>query len=313
MSKKNKEIIYNDFKPDFSILINIFQELKKYIKEKKEKDEINEFTFDWSNNNLSLLMTKCILNYYFDIKYYSIPNNFLIPPVPSRLNYLNTINTLLTSYNALNNNNKQNNVIGIDIGTGANLIYPLLGYSLYKWIFICSEINNDAYENAKTIITNNKLEENIKLIKQKYKNLIFVGIINKEEKYFFTMCNPPYYDYEEEIKKEDKNRDCQYNFDEIYYKNGEIGFFDEYFEESICYKKNVFLFTILIGKKTNVQIILDKISNDKNIKFYDMKRIQTGNNMRYIIYWSFFNNFKEFNECILFSKEYYNFIPIIEE
>ena len=90
-------------------------------------------------------------------------------------------------------------------------------------------------ENASKIIKENKLEENIKIIKQKYNNFIFIGIINRENKYTFTMCNPPYYDYEEEIKIEDKKRDCEYNFDEIYYKNEEISFFDKYFEESICY------------------------------------------------------------------------------
>ena len=37
----------------------------------------DEFQFDWSNNELSLLMDKSILNYYFNIKYYDIPKGFL--------------------------------------------------------------------------------------------------------------------------------------------------------------------------------------------------------------------------------------------
>ena len=254
-------------------------------------------------------MTKCILNYYFKIKYYSISNNFLIPTVPSRLNYINVINSLLKSYGVKNN---EKEIIGIDIGTGANIIYPLLGYSVYKWKFICSEINEQAFENASKIIKENNLEENIKLIKQKYNNFIFIGIINRENRYTFTMCNPPYYDYEEEIKIEDKKRDCEYNFDEIYYKNGEIGFFDKYFEESICYWKNVFIFTFLIGKKSNAEKIYEKISENKGIKFFDIKRIKTGNNMRYIIYWSFFNKYQDCTDIILYSNEYNRFRPIIE-
>ena len=69
-------------------------------------------------------MTKCILNYYFKIKYYSISNNFLIPPVPSRLNYINAINSLLGLYGLKNNGNE---IIGIEIGTVINIYYPLLG------------------------------------------------------------------------------------------------------------------------------------------------------------------------------------------
>ena len=34
-------------------------------------------------------------------------------------------------------------------------------------------------------------------------------MINREEKYYFSMCNPPYYDYEQEIKIEDSKRPTQ--------------------------------------------------------------------------------------------------------
>ena len=314
MSKSNfnKNIFYNEFKPDFLLLIKEFPELKKYIL-KQDKDKKEEIAFDWSNNDLSLLMTKSILNYYFNIKYYHIPKGYLIPPIPSRLNYLNLIKSLLTSkYNG----NIINDIIGIDIGTGANIIYPILGNSLFKWKFICTEINDEAYNNAKIILQKNNLEQNITLIKQKNKNNIFLGILNQENKYSFSICNPPYYDYETEIKLDDKKRDNEFNFDEVYYKQGEFGFFKRYFEESICYKKNVFLFTILIGKKSNAENIYDIINNQNNnndiIKISNIQKIQTGNNLRYIIYWSFFNNYTEFINTKLYSNQYNKFRPIIK-
>ena len=314
MSKSNfnKNIFYNEFKPDFLLLIKEFPELKKYIlKQDKEKKE--EIAFDWSNNDLSLLMTKSILNYYFNIKYYHIPKGYLIPPIPSRLNYLNLINSLLTSKN---NDKIKTDIIGIDIGTGANIIYPILGYSLFKWKIICTEINDEAYNNAKLILQKNNLEQNIFLIKQKNKSNIFLGILNQENKYSFSICNPPYYDYETEIKLDDKKRDNEFNFDEVYYKQGELGFFKRYFEESICYKKNVFLFTILIGKKSNAENIYDIINNQNNnndiIKLSNIQKIQTGNNLRYIIYWSFFDNYTEFINTKLYSNEYNRFRPIIK-
>ena len=142
------------------------------------------------------LMTKSILNYYFNIKYYYIPKGFLIPPIPSRLNYLNLINSLLTE----EVNIKYKDITGIDIGTGANIIYPILGNYLYKWKFICSEINEESFNNAKLIIEKNNLENYIKLIKQENKNNIFLNILNQQNKYTFSLCNPPYYDYETEIK-----------------------------------------------------------------------------------------------------------------
>ena len=308
-AKNKKNIFYNDFKPDFLTLIKEFPELKKYILKQNEDNE-EEFQFDWSNNELSLLMDKSILNYYFDIKYYDIPKGFLIPPIPSRINYINLINSIITK---LINDIDIKNIIGIDIGTGANIIYPILGYSIYKWKFICTEINKEAYNNAKLILQKNNLENNINIIKQNNKDNIFISILNRENKYIFSMCNPPYYNYENEIKLEDKKRDNEYNFDEIYYKNGEYGFFQRYFEESICYKNNVFLYTILIGKKINAENIYDKLSSYNDIiKIYNMQKILTGNNVRYIIYWSFFNNYKDFNNIKLYSNNYNKFRPIIK-
>ena len=308
-TKNKNNIFYNDFKPDFLTLIKEFPELKKYILKQNEDNE-EEFQFDWSNNELSLLMDKSILNYYFNIKYYDIPKGFLIPPIPSRINYINLINSIITK---LINDIDIKNIIGIDIGTGANIIYPILGYSIYKWKFICTEINREAFNNAKLILQKNNLENNINIIKQNNKDNIFISILNRENKYIFSMCNPPYYNYENEIKLEDKKRDNEYNFDEIYYKNGEYGFFQRYFEESICYKNNVFLYTILIGKKINAENIYDKLSSYSDIiKIYNMQKILTGNNVRYIIYWSFFNNYKDFNNIKLYSNKYNKFRPIIK-
>ena len=59
MSKKSIEIVDNEFKPDFLKLIEKYPELKKYLilKNKDEEDieKCEEISFDWSNNNLSLL------------------------------------------------------------------------------------------------------------------------------------------------------------------------------------------------------------------------------------------------------------------
>ena len=312
MSKTNfnKNIFYNEFKPDFLILIKEFPDLKKYII-KQNEEKLEEISFDWSNNNLSLLMTKSILDYYFNIKYYNIPKGYLIPPIPSRLNYLNLINSILIK----EINSQSSDVMGIDIGTGANIIYPILGNSIFNWKFICSEINDESYNNAKLILEKNNLENEINLIKQKNKNNIFLNILNQENKYIFSLCNPPYYDYETEIKLDEKKRDNEFNFDEVYYKKGEFGFFQRYFIESTCYKKNVYLFTILIGKKANMENINDIMNTNDNkniIKKFNIQKIQTGNNLRYIIYWSFFDNYTEFINTKLYSNEYNKFRPIIQ-
>lgn len=92
-------------------------------------------------------------------------------------------------------------ITGIDIGTGANCIYPLIGYSMYNWHFIASDINKDAIKIANENIIKNNLADFISLEKQENINSIFYSVIKPKEIYSFSICNPPYFDISEE--KED--------------------------------------------------------------------------------------------------------------
>ena len=113
------KINIDDFiKPNFKILSEEFPEFKKYIYINK----YGGYSINWKNSNSIKELVKTILNKYFNITYYEIPENFLIPTLTSRYNYLNYINKLFTK---LKIENKEK--ILIDIGTGANIIYPLLG------------------------------------------------------------------------------------------------------------------------------------------------------------------------------------------
>lgn len=89
-------------------------------------------------------------------------------------------------------------VTGLDIGTGANCIYPLLGYGMYKWHFKASEINPESIESANNIINRNYLESFIRVEKQNNENIIFYSVVKPHEIFYFCMCNPPYFDYSEE-------------------------------------------------------------------------------------------------------------------
>ncbi len=82
----------------------------------------------------------------FDLKW-SCPFQNLCPRIPSRLNYLLWIN----HYYGF----KVNKVL--DIGTGATLIYPLLGFKLFEWRFVATEINKDSFESSEKIIKENNL------------------------------------------------------------------------------------------------------------------------------------------------------------
>ncbi|CDU85162.1 methyltransferase, putative [Plasmodium yoelii] len=163
-------------------------------------------------------------------------NNFLCPCVPGRANYihiiadLTIINSLenykdnINTYIYRNNNDINNtpillygNIIKVlDVGVGANCIYPLLGNIVYKWSFIGVDINIDSLKYSYiNIILNNK-ENDILLKYQHDKHKIFLNVIKHSDLYFFTMCNPPYYTLLEEFNK-NPFRNVEANIDEVVY------------------------------------------------------------------------------------------------
>jgi len=89
-------------------------------------------------------------------------------------------------------------ITGLDIGTGANCIYPLLGYGMYKWHFKASDINTDSIECANKIIAENNLEGLISIEKQNNEKFVFYSVVKPQEIFYFCMSNPPYFDFSEE-------------------------------------------------------------------------------------------------------------------
>ncbi|KYN93777.1 conserved protein, unknown function [Plasmodium reichenowi] len=179
---------------------------------------------------------------------------FLCPCVPGRVNYIhiladltdiNELNNLKNNLNSIKNNDKyipvtninvninntnnvQNNMFllygniikVLDIGVGANCIYPLLGNNIYKWSFLGTDINIDSLKYSFINILINNKEDDIHLKYQTNKRNIFQNIINNSDLFFFSMCNPPYYTFIEEVNK-NPYRMLEANVDEVVYYLGD--------------------------------------------------------------------------------------------
>jgi len=39
--------------------------------------------------------------------------------------------------------------MGLDVGIGANCIYPIIGNALFEWSFVGTDIDEDALQNCK--------------------------------------------------------------------------------------------------------------------------------------------------------------------
>jgi 23S rRNA (adenine1618-N6)-methyltransferase len=284
------------FRYDFEKLTADSPELQNYI----FTNEHNITTIDFSNPDAVKALNKAILLSDYGIQDWDIPQNYLCPPIPGRADYIHYIADLLAS----SNNNiipERESVVGLDIGIGANCIYPIIGNVTYGWSFVGTDIDENAIQNCKKIISQNpKLIDAISLQLQTESRFIFKNIMLPEDKFAFTICNPPFHASQEEATKatlrklnnleSGKISKPVLNFGgqnaELWCAGGEIGFITQMIYESVKYPLQCFWFTTLVSKKENLPNIyktLNKVGAVA-VKTIDMAQ---GQKISRIVAWTF--------------------------
>ncbi|MDR7370964.1 23S rRNA (adenine(1618)-N(6))-methyltransferase RlmF [Flavobacterium aquidurense] len=283
---------------DFKLLISNCPELKKHVAINIHGSE----TIDFSNPESVKALNKALLQTYYDIKNWSIPRNYLCPPIPGRADYIHYLADLL----AETNNGiipTGASVLGLDIGTGSNCIYPILGNAIYDWSFVGTDIDKSAIQNcAKIIEENPKLIDAISLQQQTESRFIFKNIITPEDRFTFTMCNPPFHASAEDAHqstvrkvsnlnpKEKKKTNPVLNFGgqnaELWCDGGEIGFVTQMIYESAKYAMQCQWFTTLVSKRENLSSIY-KTLNKVNAAFIKTIDMAQGQKTSRIVAWTF--------------------------
>ena len=292
------------FRYDFEQLLSVYSELAAFI----FINEHNVETIDFSNPKAVKVLNKALLISNYDIQNWDIPTDYLCPPIPGRADYIHYLADLLAS----SNNGiipEGETVVGLDIGIGANCIYPIIGNSAYGWSFVGTDIDENAIQNCKKIIGENpKLVDAISLQLQTNSRFIFKNIILPEDKFTFTICNPPFHASQEEATKsalrkvnalEDKKSTTPLlNFGgqntELWCDGGELGFITQMIFESAKYPLQCFWFTTLVSKKDNLASIyktLNKVS-PVAIKTIDMAQ---GQKTSRFIAWTFLSESQQKN------------------
>ncbi|MEA3354795.1 MAG: 23S rRNA (adenine(1618)-N(6))-methyltransferase RlmF [Campylobacterota bacterium] len=277
---------------DFDKLASREPQLKQYL-------FINRYgnqSIDFSNADAVFTLNKAILKLYYKIDEYFIPKGYLAAPIPGRADYIHHIADIINSDTHI----KDKKIKILDIGSGANCIYPILGVAIYNWDFTASDIDPKSIENIKNLISKNKILKNkITPFLQENIHHIFKGVIGKDDKYHFTMCNPPFHlsqgDAIKASKRKVKNltgieqKNPQLNFagvsNELWCKGGELAFIKKMIKQSVEYKENVTYFSTLVSKQENLKTIYKLLKRfEASVKTIQMKQ---GNKTTRIVIWSF--------------------------
>ena len=284
------------FRYDFEALINVCPELQHFV----AVNEHNLETIDFSNPDAVKALNKALLTATYEINNWDIPVNYLCPSIPGRADYVHYIAELL----AFSNNGtipRGETIFGLDIGIGANCIYPIIGNVAYGWSFVGTDTDENAIQNCTKIIANNpKLIDAISLQLQIEPRYIFKNIMLPEDRFAFTICNPPFHNSPEEAAKSalrkintlenSKIAKPVLNFggqnNELWCKGGEMGFITQMIFESVKYPLQCLWFTTLVSKKDNLKNIyklLNKVGA-VTIKTIDMAQ---GQKISRVVAWTF--------------------------
>ena len=286
---------------DFKLLIEASPELAQFITKNKHGNE----TVDFFDPDGVKALNKSLLIHYYGLKKWDIPAGYLCPPIPGRADYIHHIADILAARN-FGKIPTGPNVKVLDIGTGANLVYPIVGNSEYGWSFVGSDIDPKAIESAESIVKSNpSLKGKIDLRIQAKTDETFFGIIEKGEKYDLTICNPPFHASAEDAQegsqrklnnlKGEKVKDVTLNFGgtsgELWTEGGEKAFILRMIQQSSQFAKSCCYFSTLVSKQSHVKHIKAAL---ENIGVMEQRVIPMGqgNKTSRIVVWTYLKKFE---------------------
>lgn len=192
-------------------------------------------------------LNRALLRLHYDIAHWDLPEGYLCPPIPGRADYLHGLADLLArDHGGLVPRGAA--VRALDIGTGANLIYPLIGHADYGWRFVGTDIDTVALRAAGAIIDANRLPKAMEVRRQPDPARMLAGVVGEDEGFDVVLCNPPFHASAAQAAEgsrrkrrnlgatEDARADARLNFgghgSELWCPGGEAAFVARLIEES---------------------------------------------------------------------------------
>ncbi len=281
---------------DFTQLITHSPDLSPFVTQNAHGDT----SIDFADPAAVKALNKALLKQFYGVANWDIPAGYLCPPIPGRADYIHYAADLLATSNG-GEVPRGKSVHVLDVGVGANCVYPIVGTREYNWRFVGSDIDPVAIRAAKHMVAANPvLAGRIDFRLQPHAEDIFEGIVKPREEFDLTISNPPFHASAEEAaaSNQRKTRNLGYaqsqepspNFGgkntELWYEGGEEAFVRRMVEQSVPLATRVLWFTSLISKKETLPSAYHflKQANAVDVKTINMSQ---GQKVSRIVAWTF--------------------------
>lgn len=257
-------------------------------------------TIDFADPAAVKALNKALLALHYGIQHWDLPAGYLCPPIPGRVDYLHRVADLLAESAGKVPTGKGVRVL--DVGVGANCIYPLLGAREYGWRFVGSDIDPVSVKAASLLANSNGLGSQIECRLQCRAGDIFQGIVAPRERFALTLCNPPFHASLAEASKgtERKLRNLGkevkdkpvLNFGgqkaELWCEGGEAAFLAAMINQSRAFAEQCLWFSSLVSKKENLPAAKKALTQlgARQVRVLEMAQ---GNKVSRVLAWTFFD------------------------
>uniref|UniRef100_A0A667X0E6 U6 small nuclear RNA (adenine-(43)-N(6))-methyltransferase n=1 Tax=Myripristis murdjan TaxID=586833 RepID=A0A667X0E6_9TELE len=276
---------YKDKPPDFAYLASKYPDFQQHVHTSLTGRPVVNFKEPEAVRALTCTLLKEDFGLTIEI-----PLERLIPTVPLRLNYIHWVEDLIDGQGQPRK--------GIDIGTGASCIYPLLGATMNGWYFLATEVDDICFDYATKNVEQNNLSDLIKVVKVPQKTLLMDAL--KEETaivYDFCMCNPPFFANQLEAKGVNSRNSRRPppssvntgGVTEIMAEGGELEFVKRIIHDSLQLKKRLRWYSCMLGKKCSLAPLKEELRKQGVPKVTHTEFCQ-GRTMRWALAWSFYDD-----------------------
>jgi 23S rRNA (adenine1618-N6)-methyltransferase len=175
---------------DFPALIRAHPPLARFL----VPHPIEGDTLNFADPAAVLALNRALLAHHYGILDYTLPPGALCPPIPGRADYLHHLADLLAETSPDHAIPRGPSVRILDIGVGANVIYPLLGARDYGWRFVGTDISPESLDWARRLVAANPaVVAHIELRHQPSPRAVFENIAAPGETFAASLCNPPFH------------------------------------------------------------------------------------------------------------------------
>lgn len=283
---------------DFPALVRACPALAEFVAPNAYGDD----SVDFANPAAVRALNRALLAAQYGVAHWDIPEGRLCPPIPGRADYLHHLADLLAS-DLGGNIPRGAGVRVLDIGVGANCVYPLIGHAEYGWSFTGSDADDDSLACAERILTANRIPDSaVELRLQENPGRILAGVAREGDRFALTMCNPPFHASAEaagegtrrkwrnlgrgERAAEAPSLNFGGSAGELWCPGGETAFVRRMVEESVQAPRLAVWFTSLISKSENLPAVREALARARATEVRTLNMAQGAKQSRFVA-WTF--------------------------